>query len=300
MLGIMYHYFRDNDVKSPNFKNLTIDKFIDQLEYFDKKYGFVNQDVFLESIENNTAIKEGVVLTFDDGFKDHYDNVFSILHERGLWGFFYIPTGHYTNGKVMNVHRIHYLLGKYDVNHLLQIVTKDIDSSMIEESRLKEFTSVYSDQNLSQKEFQFKRLLNYYLKNEYKFSVLDSLMEDLSDESEVYRSLYLQKDEMKEMEANGMIIGSHTKTHPVLSSLSYQGQKDEIKSSYDFLQSFLSMKCKSFCYPYGGDFTYNKDTYRILEEEGVHHSFAVGNKPLDSFKNKFELFRMDCNRYLEI
>ena len=60
------------------------------------------------------------------------------------------------------------------------------------------------------------------------------------------------------------------------------------------------MKCKSFCYPYGGDFTYNKDTYRILEEEGVHHSFAVGNKPLDSFKNKFELFRMDCNRYLEI
>ena len=99
------------------------------------------------------------------------------------------------------------------------------------------------------------------------------------------------------MEKCGSIIGSHTHTHPVLSTLSYPQQKEEVEESYRFLNSFLDMRRKSFCYPYGGSSTYNKETLKVLEECGVHHAFMVGNRPLTTVKNKYKLTRIDCNRF---
>ena len=94
-------------------------------------------------------------------------------------GFFYVPTGHYENKKILNVHRIHYLLGKYDAKFLLHEALNIIDSSMLDESRIEEFDKeIYKDQKQSVHVFQFKRLFNYYVCNEYRTQILDQLMEN--------------------------------------------------------------------------------------------------------------------------
>ena len=108
MLVIMYHYVRDNNSEYPNFKNLTVDRFKKQIDFFYNTYGFVSKEDFIDSINTKTPIDKGVVLTFDDGFKDHYHNVLPILEEKKAWGFFYVPTAHYRDKKVLNVHRVHH------------------------------------------------------------------------------------------------------------------------------------------------------------------------------------------------
>jgi len=55
----------------------------------------------------------GVILTFDDGLRDHYKYVFPKLKEHNLWGIFYISTAPFHNKKLIDVHRIHMLVGKY-------------------------------------------------------------------------------------------------------------------------------------------------------------------------------------------
>ena len=294
----MYHYVRNNNSEYPNFKNLTIDQFRRQIDFFYNTYGFISKEDFIHSIENKISIKKGVILTFDDGFKDHYHNVLPILEEKKAWGFFYTPTGHYKDKKILNVHRIHHLLGKCDIRLLLEGALKLVDTSMLNEDRIHEFDKeIYKDQELSSCEFQFKRLLNYYLHDEYKTKILDEIASEHLNEIELYDKLYLTKEELVEMEKCGSIIGSHTETHPILSTLNYEQQKKEIEESYNFLNLFLNMRWKSFCYPYGGSSTYNQDTFKILEECGVHHAFAVGNRPLNVVENKYELTRIDCNRF---
>ena len=212
--------------------------------------------------------------------------------------FFYVPTGHYKDKKILDVHRVHHLLGKYNARSLLSESLKLIDASMLNEDMILEFDKeIYREQQLSTDEYQLKRLFNYYLRAEYKTQILDEITMKYLNENELYDKLYLTKGELREMEKYGSIIGSHTVTHPVLSTLTYEQQKKEVEESYSFLNTFLDIQLKSFCYPYGGLSTYNQNTLKVLEECGVHHAFTAGNKPLDNIENVYTLARMDCNRF---
>ena len=298
MLVVMYHYVRDFDSEAPNFKNLTVDQFKKQLQFFKDNYGFITRERFLECIEVGSWWGNGVVLSFDDGFKDHYTNVLPLLEDLGLWGLFYVSSDHYHNKSCLNVHKVHHLLGRHDPKIILDASLSLVDSSMLNEDKIQEFDAeIYKDQKLSTDERSVKRLFNYYLKDEHKTKLLSEVCSNYFDEQELHDSLYLTKDELVDIENQGSIVGSHTATHPVLSTLSYADQEEEIGSSFSFLDSFLDMKVRSFCYPYGGRSSYNKDTLAILQKLNTHHAFLVGNETFDKVSSPYELTRVDCNRF---
>jgi peptidoglycan/xylan/chitin deacetylase (PgdA/CDA1 family) len=93
-------------------------------------------------------------------------------------------------------------------------------------------------------------------------------------------------EEVREMAENGVSFGPHTVTHPHLSQLNYEKQRDEIIKSIAVISpkiaplssfgtpfgSSLEVTSFIFCYPYGD---YNADTLRILKELGVRIAFTV-------------------------
>ena len=103
MLNIMYHYVRPGSEEYPNLNSLDVEIFKRQLDYFEKEYGFLSKDEYQSAVRKGENPK-GVVLTFDDGFKDHFEYVLPELRKRGLWGIFYIPTGVYQNNELLGVH----------------------------------------------------------------------------------------------------------------------------------------------------------------------------------------------------
>ena len=297
---IMYHYVRNDSKEFPNFNHLRVDDFRRQLNFFDKKYGFITKEQFCESLETGEAPK-GVLLTFDDGFKDHYENVYPILKKRGIFAFFYVPTGHYRTNekKLLGVHRVHYLKGKYDSKNLLAEAMQNIDSTMLDSGKIKEFDmEIYQGQKNSNSEYKLKRLFNYFLKYEYCNDVLDELMKKYFEEGELYDKLYLTDKEMKELHMDNFVVGSHTENHMVLSRLNYNEQEKEIVDSFDYLEQALGkLEIKSFCYPYGTQGTFNADTVKILTELDVHHAFMFSNAESDKKIDKYQLKRIDCNRF---
>lgn len=58
-------------------------------------------------------------------------------------------------------------------------------------------------------------------------------------------------DELKSLRADGHTIGAHTHTHPVLSRLSLDKAKLEIRKSQEILQDILEEPIRHFAYPYG-------------------------------------------------
>ena len=102
------------------------------------------------------------------------------------------------------------------------------------------------------------------------------------------------------MADKGMVLGSHTVDHPLMSKLSKTEQAEQIKSSFQFLDEIGCKDIKTYCHPYGGFHSFDKQTINILHLEKVAYSFNVDSRDIN--KNDFEqsrqyLPRYDCNEF---
>ena len=107
----MYHYVREAPDRLPYFRYLHVDDFARQLDWFAESNRLVSRDEFDEACRTG-RVPEGFVLTFDDGLADHHRFVLPLLKERGLFGIFYICSGPLERRKLLDVHRIHLILGR--------------------------------------------------------------------------------------------------------------------------------------------------------------------------------------------
>ena len=83
---VMYHYVRDiKNSKYPNLKALDVKHFEKQISYFKKNFNILDQDSFIR-ILNTKKIpkKKSLLLTFDDGYIDHYEYVLPLLKKNNL------------------------------------------------------------------------------------------------------------------------------------------------------------------------------------------------------------------------
>ena len=84
----------------------------------------------------------------------------------------------------------------------------------------------------------------------------------------------LTSEQLLQMEKAGMEIGSHTCSHPDLTTLSYQQQRNEMAKSKQILESIIHGKISSFAYPYG---KYNTDSIEAAKD--VDYQFACTVHP---------------------
>tara|TARA_R110002051_G_scaffold270553_1_gene330995 strand:+ start:588 stop:1514 length:927 start_codon:yes stop_codon:yes gene_type:complete len=300
--AIMYHYVRGESDNFPYFKYLHVENFVKQLEYLGNEFGFISKKDFNECLISGEP-KKGVVLTFDDSLKDHRSHVLPNLIKRGLWGIFYVPTFYFNSKKILDVHRIHLLLGAHGGTSVLKSLEELTTPDMLSHRYIKEFTSqTYINQNNDSNAQYVKRTLNFYISYKYREKIIDKLMEsfDLNGE-ESADSFYMTAQELCELRSAGMEIGSHTINHQVMSKLSSGKQKKEIEGSFSTLNSLLGNTFfKTFCYPYGGFHTFSPFTENFLQEIDCDFSFNVESRNItscDLTSRKQALPRFDCNEF---
>ena len=115
----MYHYVRDSDSNYPNFNAIDTKSFKNQLNYFQKNGGIGSAKELIDIVEGKIKNNEKFYLTFDDGFKDHHSCVAKHLNKINKTGFFFPSTLPLVSKKILDVHKVHLLLGKYDAKMLL-------------------------------------------------------------------------------------------------------------------------------------------------------------------------------------
>lgn len=301
MKAIMYHYVRPFSLEFPYFKHLHFEDFQKQLDYFSGKEGYVSKEDFLESLQTGVP-KRGVILTFDDGFKDHYQYVLPCLKERGLWGIFYVPTRPLVSDEILNVHKIHLLLGSLGGKSIFKTLQRLIDDSMMTHKDVVDFkTKTYTNQNNDFYTELVKRILNYFIGCEQQGSVIDQLMDEFFGGRQSAGDFYLSRNEIKEMHEAGMVIGSHTVSHPVMSKLDARAQEREIRESFGLLEEITGgLGVRTFCYPYGGFHSFNAHTEKILAKYRCGFAFNVERRDIeesDLLDRPTALPRYDCNKF---
>ncbi len=300
---IMYHYVRDlKGSMFPEIKGLDISLFKEQLEYLQRYYSIIGMDHLIAAMTGSHDLPEKAsLLTFDDGFIDHYSCVFPMLRKKNIRGSFYPSARPVRKKIVLDVHKIHFLLASVkDKSLLVKAIFKHLDKSR-QEYKLPgndDYFNMFAVRNrFDCKEVVFiKRLLQVELPEKLRGYILNKLFGEYvtSDEAGFSRELYMSIGQIKEMKDAGMHIGSHSFDHRWLDSLNVREQEAEIRSSVEFLEEIgAASSYMTITYPYGA---YDADTINILRKNEFKAALTseVDIANLDRH-DAFELPRLDTN-----
>jgi peptidoglycan/xylan/chitin deacetylase (PgdA/CDA1 family) len=301
----MYHYVRPiKNSLFPEIKGLELEGFKRQLEFFQKNFNYISiQDVLDCVYENKQLPQNTVLLTFDDGFKDHYQHVFPLLKKMEINAAFFPPALPILKNYVLDVHKIHFILASVPNSQLLVDEIFHLIKKFSIEFELKKPETYFSELAISNrfdsKEIVFiKRILQRNLPSILRSKITDLLFQKFIKETEndFSSKLYMNIDEMHEMVEKGMYFGSHSYSHQWLSYLSSDDLELELINSINFCNKVNpGMNDLVMCYPYGD---YNENTISTLIKYGFKAGLTtkVGDATI-SKSNIFSLERYDTNDF---
>ncbi len=302
---VMYHYVRELQyTKFSKIKGLLASEFIEQLTHLEKYYRFITIDECIDSFYFGRKLpSNAILLTFDDGYIDHFLNVFPVLEEKKIQGCFFPPAKAILQHEVLDVNKIHFLLNEaHNTDLLLKDVFACLDKYR-EEYFLKSndfyFSKLAEANRYDPKEIIFvKKLLQSELEETLRTQIVDELFQKYvtQDEANLSRELYMNIDQLKCMARNGMYVGSHGYSHYPLDTLTPEKQEQEIDLSLEFLKKVGSSTEKwVMCYPSNG---YNDSLIKILKRKNCQLALTtnVGLTNI-SKENAFTLERLDTNDF---
>jgi len=95
-----------------------------------------------------------------------------------------------------------------------------------------------------------------------------------NDDSLRRRFFLLTRTELKRLAANGMCIGAHTMSHPVLSQQSAEAALVEIQESRSALENALGTRVWAFAYPFGDPSSVTPRDTQLAERAGFRCAFV--------------------------
>jgi len=302
---VMYHYVRDlKHSRYPEIKGLDIALFKEQLVYIKKHYNVISAYDLMDAIKSNSTSDlppQSLLLTFDDGYIDHFTDVFPVLDREKLSGCFFPPAKCILESQVLDVNKIHFILACVPdksvlVNYIYQSLDENRSLYHLESSEFYwQKCGVPSRYDTAEVMF-VKYMLQRELLEKLRYVITNELFKKFvsNDEKAFSKELYSSIDQISCLQRNGMYIGSHGFDHYWLNSISEDDQRKEIDLSLEFLKKIGSDPFRwIMCYSYG---EYNESLLTILKERNcsVGLTTKVGVADLNS-DNPLTLPRLDTN-----
>jgi peptidoglycan/xylan/chitin deacetylase (PgdA/CDA1 family) len=298
IISVMYHYVHDDD--GSKLRYLHTEDFKKQLHFLESNFGgILSGEDWIRAKRGEDV--SGVLLTFDDGLKDHRETVLPILKELGLFGLFFICTDPIERGSALNVHLAHKLLASTSSRTTLDFFIQHLPPSAILAIQSDLALNAYKNQSDLEATKSVKKIINYISSHHGQHDLLRELWaKELNEEFDEFVSgWYLNDQDVRALVSAGMGVGSHTCSHRILSSLRTEEIDFELTKSKNLLAEISGTEVTDFCFPFGGPASYDRRVISSLENSGFEVAHSVDPRAIDlqSFKAPFELPRYDCNEF---
>lgn len=298
---VMYHYIRDLAASPfPRIKGMLLSTFHQQVIHLQGRFEIATLESALAFLCGNyTPQRDLCLLTFDDGLKEHYTEVTPVLAENGIRGIFFPITWCLEESRVAPVHMNHFLMAALDFEFYQQAFL-----TTLKEAAPDSDLSSHIDHAIAQRTYRwdtpavasFKYLFNFVLDSNIRDEVVRALFEEhIGDERSFSRTLYLNWEEARQMQAEGMLFGGHSHRHQPLAGLS----EEDLVSDLTMCRRLLRTRLKSqslwpFSYPYGKRESFGDEAVKQLKRLGFTCSFSTESGANLSGMDVFALRRLDC------
>jgi peptidoglycan/xylan/chitin deacetylase (PgdA/CDA1 family) len=268
ILILAYHAISD----FPNYLDMFmgVSKFSSQIRYLKTHYQVIGIDEAVNLIASQTLFHEDkIVITFDDGYQDNFENGYPLLREHGLPAAIFLATQSLDSGLPTFVFSVALIL-EHTSRDVLDLREYGLKQYRLDDRRSKEETLFAID--------DYCRKLKDSEKTEFCHVLVEKLG-PFSAGMNILEGRMLPWNKVKEMSDNGITFGAHTATHPFLSNLTAEEMEKEIAHSKRTIEEMIGKPVLFFAYPYGGRESINTAAVKVVKESGFKAAFVL-------FRNK--------------
>ncbi|MCH5251799.1 MAG: polysaccharide deacetylase family protein [Lachnospiraceae bacterium] len=306
----MYHYVRDLTYsRYPDIKGLDVRLFEEQLEFIRKSFTVIRMEDVLAAYETkdfSSLPENSLLLTFDDGYIDHYTVVYPLLKKYGMQGSFFPNAKAVKEHKLLDVNKIHHILATAPIDELVQAcfekLTEYREAGRFSDKEVPSNEELYRELAVPNRfdpgEVIFvKRLLQNRLPEDVRNEIATCLFETyVGISEEVFaRELYMNRDQIRCMKEGGMFFGLHGYDHYWLGKLTKEKMEKDILQARDYFSDVIDEKAWVMNYPYGN---YSEDVLQFIQKEeiGCKLGLTVEARTADlPGENRYLLPRWDTN-----
>jgi peptidoglycan/xylan/chitin deacetylase (PgdA/CDA1 family) len=246
-LILMYHRFSSGGEEAnvwPSSGDKTPAKvFAEQLEYLTRRYNVVPLSRLAESMNHRGRPQAQLAaVTIDDGYRDAYEVAYPLLRRFGAPATLFVPPDFIDRRAWIWTDKARFLTRRA-VSQRLAIKIGGPPARL------------NLDDPMSRRDAA--DLINERLKRlpeEIKEEEIERMARDLGvplPQTPPDEFGPIAWAEAREMQANGIEIGSHTMTHPILTKVSDERLRSELQESRSRLEEVLRRRIEQFCYPNG-------------------------------------------------
>lgn len=251
-VGRIICYHRVNDDHDPFFPSMPVEVFERQMRYLARRYKVVSMSGLLAHLASGCP-DSVMVITFDDGYRDNYENAFPVLQRYGMPATIFLTTGNVDSGEPL----------WFDVlAEALKTTAKEFLDLELDLPR--RFWLRRPEERL-QANSELFALLRRRATVERQQQLAIILRELASPNAPARSNVMLTWDQVRHMKARQIDFGGHTVTHPYLSQSTPQEVTWEVSECKRRIEDELQSPVAHFAYPNGReeDFTsWNKEAIR--------------------------------------
>jgi peptidoglycan/xylan/chitin deacetylase (PgdA/CDA1 family) len=283
---LMYHR-----IGTPEFGERSLyvseDNFERQVEYLLRRYRVLSFEDAVELLARGDLPRgNSVVLTFDDGYRDNYEKAFPILRKHGCPATIFVATEPLESGQALWPARLYYWCAATKaLEFRLRVDGSDGAPPVL---------PLTTEQQRRRAFYAIKSLLIRRHPRDHD-AVMREIAEGLrfdAHDDPFHKASMLTWDQLREMSAAGIGIGSHTMTHPSLPMLTSEECARELAQSKEIIERKLNCSVTLFAYPFGGRRDFNPELEALVKQSGYKAACSALRGVNRPDANRFALRRV--------
>lgn len=276
----------------------TPEQFDQQLYFIKNNYNVIGFDKLINCIENNEKLDKGsIVITFDDGFEDNYYNAYPILKKYTLPATIFLSVDYIAKKKHFWFDEVVCILKKLSAESISQL---NSEIGIVNKINTKNRTTIIGSvmHNLKRVDNSTRLEILNKLKVKYKHEIFQS--DDKADDNQ-YLNNPMTWEHIHEMSKNNIEFGSHTMTHPILSSLNEEELYFELNESHNILNKKNINYVPVLAYPVGGNYAFNEKVKVCARNVGykLACSYMPGRNMITNC-DKYAIKRLPIEKFMGI
>jgi peptidoglycan/xylan/chitin deacetylase (PgdA/CDA1 family) len=297
VLVLMYHRVVSEQDKSHclSHDGIIVSKaaFERQMRFLRDRFNVLSLNDFIDCIEGRKAFSyKSCLVTFDDGWKDNFQNAYPVLKEIGIPAVIFLTTDFVGKNELFWQERITELLCE-----LHDVAIKD--GNFMDRLRYKlpdrEIERIIKSPrgNLKGEIHQYISILKKTSKEEIE-SIIQRLSEltGKSGNGDSTEKAFMNWDEIRVMAGTGISFGSHGKSHAILTRLEKHEVEKEAIESRALMEENLGTPVFSFSYPNGD---YSEEVAEIVKHSGYRVAFATDRGSQHANDRSFKIRRINIH-----
>lgn len=235
--------------------------FRQQMAFLKTHFSVISLDNVHRALANNAALPDyPLLITFDDGYLDNYQNAYPILREFGFPAVIFLATSRMTDPTPLWWDAVARYFHHTQTQHadLPLIGAADITPATLDRL-LAELKKIPEDE---------------------KLDAVEAIRQSLNVTVPDAEPLFMNWEQVREVVNNGIACQSHTVTHPIMTRIAPDEVRRQLAESRQRIIDETGQTVTAFAYPNGTPADYSPDTMKALHETGYQTAYTLSAGPM--------------------